>query len=69
MHLSFSGGSVGCTDVDVKTDASMGAGDITLALPSACTGTGVTMTAALYSNATSAPISPPVASSITADIN
>jgi hypothetical protein len=62
VHLSFSGGT-GCTPVDVNTDASMGKGEITLTIPTGCTGS-TSMTAELYSNTTSAAIDPAVSATL-----
>lgn len=70
VRLSFTGGNASCTDVDTKSDPSMGKGEITITLPAGCKSTGgaATMTATLI-GANNTPISPPAGSSITATIN
>lgn len=66
VRVTFTGGT-GCTDIEQKTDASMGKGEIRLTLPAACAGAGVKMTALLI-GANNMAVAPPVSSEITATI-
>ncbi len=68
IEITFGGGaSAGCTAVTINQDASGGKGELSAALPSGCTGTGVQMTATLRNG--SGPVQPAVAKTITANIN
>jgi hypothetical protein len=70
VRLTFPG-SANCADIDTKTDASAGKGEITISLSTlgaSCTGS-VTMKAILYDNqGTPQPIAPEVSASITATL-
>ena len=70
VRLTFPG-NASCADIDTKTDASAGKGNITISLStlaSGCTG-AVTMKAILYDNqATPQAIAPEVSASITATL-
>ena len=67
VRLSFTPANANCPDVDVKTDASMGKGEIAITVPGACVLPSATMTATLMTIA-NAPVVPPVSASQTANI-
>ena len=72
VKLSFTPVTATCPDVEVKTDASMGKGDIAITVPAACVLANATMTATLMTIASTPaaplPILPPVSSTLTANI-
>ena len=67
VRLSFTPANANCPDVDGKTDASMGKGEISLTVPAACVQASATMTATLMTIGNT-PVLPPVSSSQTANI-
>ncbi len=66
VRIMFAGGA-GCTEQRIEQDASGGAGELSLTLPTACTGAGISMTAVLYDNANQ-PIAPGVSAQRTVTI-
>ncbi|MHB8879520.1 MAG: hypothetical protein ACYC8T_37985 [Myxococcaceae bacterium] len=64
VRITTSGVGACTTPMDGTTDASAGKGEISVNLPAGCTGTGLTLTATLYSNAPAA-LSPPVSTVVT----
>ena len=72
VRLSFLPANASCGDVDTKTDASMGKGEISITVPAACvlgtTAMPASMTATLINNLGGLPIAPPVSSVRTAII-
>lgn len=67
VRLSITPANANCPDVDVKTDASMGKGDISITIPANCVQANATMTATLMTFANT-PVLPPVSSALTANI-
>ena len=69
MRLSVVGGATSCqaSQPEAKVDSSQGKGELELALPTGCTGTGVQLKAELMNNQ-GQPIAPAAASSLTVNI-
>ncbi|MFZ5472039.1 MAG: hypothetical protein ACOZIN_21630 [Myxococcota bacterium] len=67
VRVTFAGGPAACTQIDGNTETTAGSGEVSMTLPTGCTGANIQMTASLHDVAGN-PLNPSVASTIAVNL-